>query len=129
MNYVVGDFIIQLKNAALSRKRELMIPYASINKAISAVLRKEGFVEEAKEAIVDGKRMLAVTLRYQRRKPTLTDVKLISKPSLRVYIASSDVGKNQNRSITSVLSTNQGILTGKEARQKGVGGELLFLVW
>ena|SRR5256885_11717478 len=129
MNYIVGDFIIQLKNAAMSHKREITVPYASINKAIGAVLRKEGFVEEIKENDVDGRKSLAVTLRYQRRKPTLTNVKLVSKPSLRVYVSSDDLGKNQNKSVTAILSTNQGILTGKEARQKGVGGELLFMVW
>lgn len=129
MNYVVGDFIIQLKNAALSRKRELSLPYASINKAIGLVLRKEGFVEEVKEDIVDGKKRLLVTLRFHRRKPSLNDVKLVSKPSLRIYVSSHDLTQKQNKLITSILSTNQGILTGREAVKKGVGGELLFMVW
>ncbi|HZE87267.1 MAG TPA: 30S ribosomal protein S8 [Methylomirabilota bacterium] len=129
MNYTIGDFIIQLKNAALARKKELVTPYANIKQAIAKVLIKEGFLDSVKEEMVEGKRVLHVTLRYQRRKPALTDVSLVSKPSLRIYIAAGDILRNQGRAATAILSTNIGVLTGKEAVKKGVGGELLFKVW
>jgi small subunit ribosomal protein S8 len=129
MNYTIGDFIIQLKNAARARIRELYVPFSRISKSVGKVLIKEGFVEDIKEEEVNGRKMLYVKLRFQSRRPTLTDVKIISKPSLRVYIGSSQIAREQGRDITAILSTNNGILTGKDAIKKKVGGELLFKIW
>jgi small subunit ribosomal protein S8 len=129
MNYVIGDFVIQLKNAALAHRREVVAPYANISKAVAQVLKKEGFVDAITEDSVDGKRMLSVSLRYQRRKPAITNIDLISKPSLRTYVASHEIGRKQGRASTAILSTNVGILTGNDAIKKGVGGELLFKIW
>src|SRR5437762_9494545 len=97
MNYTIGDFVIQLKNAALTRKKELVTPYANIKQAVAKVLIKESFLESVKEETIDGRKMLVVALRYYRRKPALTDVKLVSKPSLRVYIEASEIGRKQGR--------------------------------
>ncbi|MEK7571140.1 MAG: 30S ribosomal protein S8 [Patescibacteria group bacterium] len=129
MNYTVGDFVIQLKNASLARKKEIVTSYANISKAIAKVLVKEGFLESVNEETIDGKRSLVVKLRYVRRKPTLTDVSLVSKPSLRTYVPSGTINREQGRSAIAVLSTNIGVITGKEAVKKNVGGELLFKVW
>jgi small subunit ribosomal protein S8 len=129
MNYTVGDFVIQLKNASLARKKEVITSYANISKAIAKVLVKEGFLDSVTEDTVDGHRSLIVKLRYVRRRPTLTDVALVSKPSLRAYVPSNIILKKQGKSETAILSTNIGVITGKEAVKKGVGGELLFKVW
>jgi small subunit ribosomal protein S8 len=129
MNYTIGDFIIQLKNAALARKKELYMPFSKLKKAVGKVLIKEGFLEEIKEETIEGKKILYVKLRYQSRRPALTDVKIISKPSLRIYIGSDEIYKHQGRATTAILSTNSGILSGKEAIKKKTGGELLFKVW
>lgn len=129
MNYIIGDFVIQLKNAALAHRKEVVAPYANLSKAVAQVLKKEGFVDAITEESVDGKRMLSVSLRYQRRKPAITDIDLVSKPSLRTYVGSSEIAKKQGRSSTAILSTNIGILTGNDAIKKGVGGELLFKIW
>jgi small subunit ribosomal protein S8 len=127
--YTIGDFVIQLKNAALTHKRELVTPFANIKQAVAKVLIKEGFLESVKVETIDGRKMIIVSLRYARRKPTLTDVKLVSKPSLRVYVESKEISRKQGRAETAILSTNAGIITGREAMKKGVGGELLFKVW
>jgi small subunit ribosomal protein S8 len=129
MNYQVGDFIIQLKNAALARKRQITVQYTNIAKAIAKVLIKEGFVEAVSEEKDGVKRTLVVKLRYQRRKPSITNLTLISKPSLRAYLPVKEIGASQGRSATAILSTNVGVLTGKDAIKKGVGGELLFKIW
>ena len=129
MNYIIGDFVIQLKNAALAHRKEVVAPYANLSKAVAQVLKKEGFVDAITEESVDGKRMLSVSLRYQRRKPAITDIDLVSKPSLRTYVGSSEIARKQGRSSTAILSTNVGILTGNDAIKKGVGGELLFKIW
>jgi len=129
MNYTIGDFIIQLKNAAMARKKELVMPYANIKLAVGKVLIKEGFLSSVKEETRDEHRVLVIELRYARRKPAITDVTLVSKPSLRIYITADEIGRKQGRNAIAILSTNVGILTGKEAMKKGVGGELLFKVW
>lgn len=129
MNYTIGDFVIQLKNAALARKKELVMSPANTKKAIAKVLIKEGFLDSAREETIDGRKMLVITLRYARRKPALTDVTLISKPSLRVYLNTKEIMRNQGRNATAILSTNSGMLTGRDAVKKGVGGELLFKIW
>lgn len=129
MNYVIGDFVIQLKNASLARKKTVVAPYANLSKAVAKVLKKEGFLEDVKEDIVDGHKVLQVALRYSRRKPVITDVDLVSKPSLRTYVNVSEIASRQGRATTAILSTNTGVLTGKEAIKKGVGGELLFKIW
>lgn len=123
------DFVIQLKNGALARKKEIVTQYSNLDKAIAKALIKEGFLDTVTEDTVDGKRQLTVTLRYQRRKPAITDVTLISKPSLRVYLGANEIAKKQGRAAVAILSTNAGVLTGKEAIKKGVGGELLFKIW
>lgn len=122
-------FIIQLKNASMARQKNVSLPYANIHKAIAKTLVKEGFLETVKEETKDGKKKLNVSLRYSKRRPTLTNVKIISKPSLRVYAPKSDILKIQGRASTLILSTPQGVLSGKEAFKKGVGGELLFRIW
>ena len=129
MNFTIGDFVIQLKNAAKARIRELYVPYSTLSKSVGKVLIKEGFLEEIKEDEVEGKKVLYVKLRFQSRRPTLTDVKIVSKPSLRVYIGSEKIGREQGRIMTAVLSTNSGIMTGREAMKKKLGGELLFKIW
>lgn len=123
------DFVIQLKNAAMARKKDITTPYANINKAIAKALIKEGFVETVKEETTDGKKALSIRLRYQSRKPAITDVLLISKPSLRKYVSAGEIGKVQGRASVAIISTNAGVLSGKEAIKKGVGGELLFKIW
>ena len=129
MNYTVGDFVIQLKNAALARKKNITTPYANLSKAIGKVLIKEGFLESVKEDTVDGKKKLLISLRYQRRKPAITDVLLVSKPSLRIYLGSDEIASKQGKATVAILSTNIGILAGREAIKKKVGGELLFKIW
>ena len=98
--------------------------------------RRVGLLVEARddhdtgsEEEVDGKRMISVALRYQRRKPAITNIDLVSKPSLRTYIAKHEIASRQGRATTAVLSTNVGILSGNDAIKKGVGGELLFKIW
>lgn len=130
MNYHVADFILRIKNASLANRKEVTMPYSNINKSIAKVLKKEGFLADTKEEEVDGKRVLRVQVRYERRKPVVTGVKVVSKPSLRVYVGAKEIGKYHVRdAMTSVFSTSTGILTGKEALKKGVGGELLFRIW
>lgn len=130
MNYQIADFIIRIKNAAMANRKEVKMPYANVLLSIGKVLVKEGFLSEIKEDTVDAKkRTLVATVRYVRRKPVVHDITVISKPSLRVYKPTHEVGQNKDRAVTTIYSTSSGVMTGKEAVKKGVGGELLFAIW
>lgn len=129
MNHQVSDFVSRIKNAMLARRRKLVVPYIKMNKEIAKVLQKEGFLQDVKEGKEDGKKVLEATISYEKREPVLTDMIVVSKPSLRVYISFKNIPDIQMRGrSTLVLSTNRGIMTGKEAHKKQIGGEVLFKV-
>ncbi len=113
----------------MARKKDITTPLSNINKGIAKALIKEGFLDSAKEETVEGRKVFSIKLRYQRRKPAISDVLLLSKPSLRKYVTASEIGRIQGRAAVAILSTNAGIISGREAIKKGVGGELLFKIW
>ena len=130
MNHSVSDFVSRVKNAAMARRKEVDLPYSKLNKEIGRVLQKEGYFSEIKESKDESKKMLHATIAYEKRMPVLSDVIVISKPSLRVYSPSKNISKIERRGKHKViLTTSQGVMTGIEARKKGLGGEILFEIW
>ena len=130
MNHSVSDFLIRIKNAALARRREVVLPYSNINKEIGRVLKKEGFLENVKEPKDGSRKLLTVVIAYEKRIPVFSDLIIVSKPSLRVYRPSKAItGIERKGRHKVVLSTSQGIMSGYEAKKKGVGGEILFEIW
>jgi small subunit ribosomal protein S8 len=130
MNYLIADFVIRIKNSALSKRKEVILPFSNINKEIGKVLVKEGFLESIKEEGQTGKKELKAVVRYDDRMPVLTDVEVISKPSLRVYYPAKrimEIGRRGRRRV--IVSTSQGVMTAMEANKKGLGGEVLFAIW
>lgn len=130
MNYLIADFIIRIKNSALSKRKEVLLPFSNINKEIGKVLVKEGFLESIKEQNEKGKKSLTAIIRYESRIPVLTDVDVISKPSLRVYLPAKrilEIGRRGRKRV--VVSTSQGVMTAMDANKKGLGGEILFSIW
>jgi small subunit ribosomal protein S8 len=130
MNHSVSDFLIRIKNASLARRREVTLPFSNINMEIGKVLKKEGYLEDIKEA-KDGKnRILQATIKYEKRNPVLSDVVVISKPSLRIYKTAKTIQDIEIRGRHKVvMSTSQGVMTGQDAKKKGIGGEILFEIW
>lgn len=130
MNHSVSDFIIRIKNASMAQRKEVILPYSKINKEIGKVLQDEGFLGEIKEIKNGTKKSIQAVIKYEKRKPVLIDLKVVSRPSLRVYNAYKDVFKLERRGKHKViLSTSKGVMSGNEARKKGVGGEVLFEIW
>lgn len=130
MNHSVSDFITRIKNAAMARRREVILPYSNMNKEIGKVLQREGYLTEMKEVKDKNIKTLQATIAYEKRLPVLSDVVIISKPSLRVYKPSKNISDIERRGRHKVvLTTSQGVMTGPEARKKGIGGEILFEIW
>lgn len=124
------DFIIRIKNAVRAQRKEFVMPFSKLNLEIGKVMIKEGFLDEVKEEKAGNRRMLRVKITYDRRTPKFYDTSIISKPSLKKYIGSKgirDIEKRGNKTL--LISTSQGVMTGKEAKKKNLGGEILFAIW
>jgi small subunit ribosomal protein S8 len=119
-NYPVGDFLIRIKNAALSRHREVEVVSTKFIKAVAQVLEKEGYLESLKEA----KEKLIVRLAYRKKEPVILDLKLISKPGLRIYMSADDLDKVRSPSIF-ILSTPVGVVSSRQAIKERLGGEVI----
>jgi small subunit ribosomal protein S8 len=130
MNHRVSDLIIRIKNAIRANRREVVFDNLKINKAICKVLVTEGFLENFEVATKDDKKVLIAKIKFEKRVPNFTDVLVVSKPSLRKYASASEIpGIQRKGRHTIILSTNKGIMTGKEAIKRNMGGEILFRIW
>ena len=130
MNYRISDFIIRIKNASNARRKKVTIPYKKELKEIGNVLVKAGFLESIKEEKTDDEKVLEAVIKYDKRVPVISDVTVISKPSLRVYTDYKNIKNIQKRGMTTIiLSTSQGIMLGHDALKKNIGGEVLFKIW
>ncbi len=123
--YTIGDFLIQLKNAYMAHKKEVVLPHAKIIVSIGQILVDEGYVKKVTVTEQEGRKFVQVELLYKNRRPAMRDVKLISKPSVHRYVTKTNMKRIAGHFGISVLSTSSGVMTGKEALKKGVGGELL----
>ena len=113
----------------MAKRREVEFRYSKIAKEISKLLVKENYLEDLKEETRDGQKILVGKIRYEKRIPVFSDCKIISKPSLRIYISAKDLTKIQGGLGISVVSTNQGIMSSIQAKKKGLGGEIFFNIW
>jgi len=130
MNYTVGDFIIRIKNAVSARRRKVRFPYTRMNKNLADLLTREKYLKNVKQLEEDGMKIITADIAFEQRMPVFTDVKIISKPSLRVYTTIDELTKLQTRNIGNIIiSTNAGLMTGREAMKKRLGGEALFAIW
>jgi small subunit ribosomal protein S8 len=130
MNHRVSDLIIRIKNAIRAKRREVALDNLKINRAICKVLVTEGYLVDFEIGTKDNKKMIIAKIRYDRRTPNFTDVLVVSKPSLHKYATAREIPDIQRRGRHMIiLSTNKGIMTGKEAMKRNMGGEILFRIW
>ena len=127
----VADMLTRIRNANHARKAAVDMPWSRHKEAIAKALVSEGYLESAAEVTEEGSgRMLRIGLRYDdRRRPVILGIKRVSRPSLRVYVGSTEIPAIRKGLGVQVLSTPKGVLVDREARTQGVGGELLCTVW
>ena len=126
----IADMLTRIRNANQMRYEEVKVPASKIKGEIARILKEEGFIKDYKLVNDDVQGTLVLTLKYtEKRERVITGLKRISKPGLRVYAGSADVPKVFGGLGTAVISTNQGVITDKEARKLGVGGEVLCYIW
>ena len=123
-NYPVGDFLIRVKNAALARRKEVLVRKTKLVDALANALKKEGFLDSVSS---EGD-LISVSLAYRRKEPVILDIKLVSKPGQRRYMGVEDLAKIKNPSIF-FISTPKGVISSREAIKNRVGGEVIVEVW
>lgn len=129
INDPIGDMLTRIRNAALAHKQTVELPTSMVKLSVAKLLVKEGFLTAAVEEQTDHGMMLQLTLAYEGKEPVLTGVKRISKPGLRWYIGKKKIPMVMGGMGIAIVSTPQGVMSGKDARTKGIGGELLCEVW
>ncbi len=125
----ISNMIIQIKNAGSAGHDRVLIPYSKLKHSIVEVLKKEHFVKDVETESEKGRKVLAIDLFMENRIPKIKGVKRISKPSRRVYKKSSEIRSVKNGYGALILSTSQGIMSGREAKKSQLGGEALFSIW
>ena len=131
MNDPIADLLARIRNAALAGHEQLNIPASRLKEEVLKVLKAEGFIDDY-QSVEDGgpRAQLQVRLRYTaNRQPVLQGLRRVSKPSLRVYVKSSEIHPVRSGLGVSILSTSRGVMSGKQARQAKLGGEVLCEVW
>jgi small subunit ribosomal protein S8 len=130
-NDTIGDMLTRIRNANLARHQTTEVPATRITRNVAEVLQKEGFINGFEEAGEGVKRHLVISLKYRgkQRQPTITALKRVSKPGLRVYSNRKDLPRVLGGIGIAIVSTSSGIMTDRDARRSGVGGEVLCYVW
>lgn len=121
--------IIQIKNAGNVGHDHVVLPYSKLKHSIADVLKKENFIKNVDTETKKGRKMLSLELFVENRVPKIKGVARISKPSKRVYKKSSDIRAVKNGYGALILSTSQGIMSGRDAKKASLGGEALFSIW
>lgn len=124
INYPVGDFLIRMKNAVIAGNKEITVPATKLIKSVAHVLKNMGYITELNSQ--DG--TLTVSLAIRRKEPVLMNVKLVSKPGLRVYMRVDEL-ESIKGPFTIILSTPLGIMTAKDAIKKRTGGEVIAKIF
>jgi small subunit ribosomal protein S8 len=129
--------LTRLRNAYAAGHSEVVMPMSKLKFAIAQVLEKEGFVgkvERIKSEKNDKFEDLRITLKYDQisstqKRPAIENIRQISTQGQRTYIKKNDIHKVKNGYGISIISTSQGVMTGKDARKKGLGGEIICELW
>lgn len=130
MSDPLADMLTRIRNARMAKYDTLEMPSSKLKKGVAAILKKEGYIEEFEEMADNKQGILKIGLRYdQHTNCVITGLKRVSKPGCRVYVKSDNIPSVMSGLGISILSTSKGILTDRDARKEGVGGEVLCSVW
>lgn len=130
MNDPIADLLTRVRNASRAGHATVDIPASNLKIEVCRVLREEGFIEDYLVSEEPKPGLIRVTLKYSaNRIPVIQGLKRVSKPSLRVYKAHSDIAQVRTGLGVAILTTSRGVMTGKHARKERIGGEVLCEVW
>jgi small subunit ribosomal protein S8 len=130
VNDPISDMLTRIRNAGMARKSEVTMPSTKVLVAIAKILKEEGYIGGYEVIEQRPQNILKITLRYGADKsPSIRELKRVSKPGLRVYAGKDAIPRVKSGLGIAIVSTPQGVLTGYEARRRGIGGEVLCTVF
>jgi len=128
----IADFLTRVRNGVRAAHSEVELPASKLKVELARILQQEGYVDsyELRQPERGAGEVLVVKLRYSgERRSAISGIERVSKPGKRVYVRSQAIPKVLGGMGTTILSTSRGVMTGHQARQEGVGGELVAKVW
>jgi len=125
----IADMITRIRNANRARGGRVEIPFSKIKLEIAKILKAEGFVSDYKYKKDNKQGTITILLKYSDRERIITNLKRISKPGYRVYVSKDDIPEVLGGLGISIMSTSKGIMSGKEAKKRHFGGEVLCYIW
>ena len=130
----IADMLTRIRNAVMAHHTRVLIPASTMKIAIARVLKEEGYVKDfdvdtRPENPHGPQGTIRMALRYVDKRPVLTQLKRVSKPGLRVYTRRDSIPRVRGGLGTAIISTPQGVMTGRKAYQQGLGGEVVCYIW
>ena len=126
----ISDYLTRIRNALEAEHEEVVIPSSRLKREMTRILKEQGYITDFEVAQGDKGEVLQVKLRYtEDRDPVISGMERVSRPGRRRYVAKDDVPRVFGGMGTTIMSTSRGVMTGHEARQRGVGGEVVAHVW
>jgi small subunit ribosomal protein S8 len=124
----IADMLTRIRNGQAASKAQVTMPSSKVKCAIAQVLRDEGYITDYSSAEADGKSVLTITLKYHNGRPVIERIERSSRPGLRVYKGKDDLPRVQNGLGVAIVSTSHGVMSDRQARAAGEGGEVLCIV-
>lgn len=130
-NDTIADMLTRIRNANLARHSTVDVPSTKMTRSIAKVLRDEGFIQDFSEDGDGIKKNIVISLKYKGRgrQPIIKKMQRVSKPGLRVYSGRRNLPRVLGGIGIAIISTSQGVMTDRDARRQGVGGEVLCYIW
>ena len=126
----IADMLTRIRNANSAKHKTVDVPNSKMKTAIAEILFKEGYIKSFELINNENQGIIRITLKYDEKGARVIDgIKRISKPGLRVYAGKEELPKVLNGLGTAIISTSKGLKTDKEAREAGIGGEVLAYIW
>lgn len=124
----IADLLTRIRNGQAASKAQVSMPASKAKKAVANVLKSEGYIADVAEQTADGKPQLVITLKYHDGKPVIDSLQRVSRPGLRIYKAKDELPKVLGGLGVAIVSTSKGVMSDREARALGEGGEVLCTV-
>ena len=126
----IADMLTRIRNAVQVRHESVMVPASKMKLNLIGIFRDEGFVTGYQAVEAEPHPMLKIDLRYyENGEPVIQGLKRVSRPGLRVFVGRDEIPRYFGGLGVAFVSTSSGVMTGREAKRRGIGGELLFYVW
>ncbi len=126
----ISDMLTRVRNAVMAQHETVRVPASKMKLSIAQILKNEGFIADFELEGEKARRQIKMALKYDEvKRPFINGLKRVSKPGLRVYVPSTAIPKVYGGAGISIVSTSQGVMTGRQAYRKGIGGELLGYIW